>query len=171
MSGPRIATKTIDIVDIIDDNEVITYKIKKNYLGNRLAWKTYLNKDNQIHSPLVSHLALISAKTGENLEKEYVNCDKYAAAYIVYDLKGLGIIDEQYWYICGMKHRDNDLPAGIEYNSQGKVVGQFWYTNGKRYRKNGLPTAICYSDDGSTITAKHWFDENGDKFHEWYLDD
>ena len=50
------------------------------------------------------------------------------------------------WYVNGLLHRDNDLPA-IEYLNGDK----YWFVNGKRHRDNDLPAIECL--DG----YKRWF--------------
>lgn len=50
------------------------------------------------------------------------------------------------WYRNGELHRDNDLPAAIDYNGSC-----FWYQNGKLHRDNDLP-AVEWNDG-----ARRWF--------------
>ena len=77
---------------------------------------------------------------------------------------------DKYWYKNGVKHRDNDLPAGIWRNGN-----QYWYKNGKQHRDNGLPAVICTSGSQSWYqNGKHHRDNDlpaviftsGTKF--WY---
>src|SRR5690606_22537773 len=63
------------------------------------------------------------------------------------------------WYHDGLIHRDNDLPAKIQYTSYNEnVVCECWYQYGQKHRdpKNG-PTYIEYDLDGITINKEIWY--------------
>jgi len=48
---------------------------------------------------------------------------------------------QEIYYIDGKRHREDDLPALIEFDCMGKECCKKWYKNGFLYRKNG-PAAI-----------------------------
>jgi hypothetical protein len=69
-------------------------------------------------------------------------------------------IGTQMWFVNGLLHRDDDLPA-IQYtsdsyvwknNKENNISGQ-WWTNGKRHRLNDLPAIVF-----------------GDEHQEWWID-
>ena len=66
------------------------------------------------------------------------------------------------WYQHGELHRDNDLPAWIQYHD-GKISDESWYQHGEIHRDNDLPAWIEHNyDDESGIRKKWW--KNG-KLH------
>ena len=60
------------------------------------------------------------------------------------------------WYINGVRHRDNDLPA-IEFANEYKA----WYVNGLSHRDNGMPAVI------DMFGELHWY-ENGIRIDSYY---
>jgi antitoxin component YwqK of YwqJK toxin-antitoxin module len=61
------------------------------------------------------------------------------------------------WYKNGLAHRDNDLPAKIEYKEGQKIRCQ-WCVNGKWHRSDDLPAIIHYTDGQKT--DEYWYKDN-----------
>ncbi len=68
-----------------------------------------------------------------------------------------GEIEQREWRLNYEWHRENDLPAVIEYYENGEIKSEQWYLNGKRHRENNKPAAIGYNENGVIV------------FEEWYL--
>ena len=65
-----------------------------------------------------------------------------------------GVIQQQYYFVNGEEHRDNDLPACIFYNDKGNVTHEYWYKHGKQHRDNG-PAVVHYEDGVMAYTVWH----------------
>jgi len=66
-------------------------------------------------------------------------------------------------------HRDNDLPALIEYYKNGRVYREKWYSNGKLHRENDLPAYITYyNTDVNRIVDNNGVIESV-CIEEWYV--
>ena len=63
-----------------------------------------------------------------------------------------------FWYKNNEIHREDDLPAHIEYynNEQNNKSIEAWYINGEYHRDNDLPAEIDYNENGKTI-MESWF--------------
>ncbi len=54
-------------------------------------------------------------------------------------------------------HREQDKPAVITTYDNLKIFYCEWYKNGQRHRENDLPACIEYKPDGITIERKEWY--------------
>lgn len=52
----------------------------------------------------------------------------------------------EYWYKNGSIHRDNGLPAIIDYDVDGGRYSESWYQNGWMYRDDDKPVIVYYKD-------------------------
>ena len=67
--------------------------------------------------------------------------------HIIYKYNNDKIYYEAY-YLNGEYHRENNLPAYINYYENGKINSEIYYLNGLRHRENNLPAIIHYHDNG-----------------------
>jgi hypothetical protein len=77
-------------------------------------------------------------------------------------------LEAQTWHKKGVLHRDRDLPAEINYDSNGKIIEKYWYKDGELHRDKYLPSAIYYGKDGKII-EQHWY-KNGKFIKEEYME-
>jgi antitoxin component YwqK of YwqJK toxin-antitoxin module len=59
-----------------------------------------------------------------------------------------GKVREEMWYQKGKLDRSFQLPALVEYYENGKIKKEEWYQNGNFYRNNDLPASIAYYESG-----------------------
>lgn len=67
-----------------------------------------------------------------------------------------GSIDRCVWRQNGWRHREHDLPAVIDYDKNNLIVSEEWYQRGKRYRVDDLPSYVVYQKSGS-VKAQYWY--------------
>ena len=92
------------------------------------------------------------------------------------------------WLKNGQQHRDNDLPACINYYENGNKKYEEWWKNDQRHRDNDLPADIDYYENKNKRCESWWvngqrhrtndnparikYHENGNKrSEEWLIDD
>lgn len=62
-----------------------------------------------------------------------------------------GILRLETWLKDGVKNRNNDEPAEIEFYENGIKYRESWYHDGYLYRENDLPNTIWYSPESKVI--------------------
>jgi hypothetical protein len=55
------------------------------------------------------------------------------------------------WMQDGLRHRDDDRPALVEYHYNGAVRAEHWYHRGRQERPCGGPLSVYRSYDGSVV--------------------
>ena len=67
--------------------------------------------------------------------------------------------ESESWSKDGKLHRENELPAKIEYWNDGTIKREQWYINGEKFRNNNLPVEISYFQNGIK-RSEDWFNCN-----------
>ena len=109
-----------------------------------------------------------------NINKDHVSSTSYYND---------GTLEDEGWYYDDKSHRDNNLPAYIEYNNLGNITSELWCLCGKmgrtdngvidrRYRKNGMIKFETYQISLYNEIHSINYNENGNKRSEvWFKND
>lgn len=68
-----------------------------------------------------------------------------------------GKIIQKRWLINGHLQSYNDYPAMINYLPDGNIHKECWYKDNNLHRENDLPAIITYYQDGLSIDSKIWY--------------
>lgn len=65
-----------------------------------------------------------------------------------------GNVREMWWYRDGVHHRENDLPAFIEFadNPNNQIIHASWHMNGQEHREGDLPSTIMVCEYTNEVT-------------------
>lgn len=65
-----------------------------------------------------------------------------------------GVLRSVSWRVNNQLHRENDLPALIDYNHDGGLSILSWFCNGFHSRKNDLPITLWFHENGNVSFVK-----------------
>jgi len=62
----------------------------------------------------------------------------------------------QNWRVQGELHREQDLPAEIDYYPNGTVSARKWYRRGRLHRDGNKPARLEYDESGKLIKCEFY---------------